>query len=173
MRVSLICHPDTPCEAVTAIEVEVERQAWTLALRYRLEGDLAAVVLPPHESAERTDELWRHTCFEAFLRTAGASGYHEFNVAPSGRWAAYRFDGYRDGMAEAEIYVYQASVDRSEGVYQLQVEIELNKPPAFPWEAAITAVIEEANGRKSYWALAHPPGKPDFHHPDGFILELK
>lgn len=48
--------------------------------------------------------------------------------------------------------------------------------PAFAgpgdWMAAISAVIEEADGTKSYWALAHPPGKPDFHHPDGFVLAL-
>jgi hypothetical protein len=33
-------------------------------------------------------------------------------------------------------------------------------------------VIEETSGGKSYWALAHPPGKPDFHHADGFVYEL-
>ena len=40
------------------------------------------------------------------------------------------------------------------------------------WLAAITAVIEEADGTKSYWALRHPAGKPDFHHPDCLALEL-
>jgi len=39
--------------------------------------------------------------------------------------------------------------------------------------AAISAVIEEADGTKSYWALAHPPGKPDFHHADCFDLDLE
>lgn len=39
-------------------------------------------------------------------------------------------------------------------------------------EAAISAVIEEADGTKSYWALAHAPGKPDFHHADAFALEF-
>jgi len=38
--------------------------------------------------------------------------------------------------------------------------------------AAVSAVIEESDGTRSYWALAHPPGKPDFHHADGFALEL-
>jgi hypothetical protein len=33
-------------------------------------------------------------------------------------------------------------------------------------------VIEETNGNKSYWALAHPPGKADFHHADCFALEF-
>jgi hypothetical protein len=33
-------------------------------------------------------------------------------------------------------------------------------------------VVEEKDGLLSYWALNHPPGKPDFHHPDAFVLEL-
>jgi hypothetical protein len=33
-------------------------------------------------------------------------------------------------------------------------------------------VIEAADGSLSYWALRHPPGKPDFHHRDAFALEL-
>ena len=37
---------------------------------------------------------------------------------------------------------------------------------------ALSAVIEHLDGRISYWALRHPPGKPDFHHPQGFALEL-
>ena len=36
----------------------------------------------------------------------------------------------------------------------------------------LSAVIEEADGNVSYWALAHPPGKPDFHHSDCLALEL-
>ena len=41
-----------------------------------------------------------------------------------------------------------------------------------PWQLALTAVIEETNGVKSYWALKHAPGKPDFHAADGFVVEL-
>jgi hypothetical protein len=33
-------------------------------------------------------------------------------------------------------------------------------------------VIEDMTGEFSYWALAHPPGKPDFHHSDCFAHEL-
>ena len=45
-------------------------------------------------------------------------------------------------------------------------------PPSGDWSVAITAVFEFDDGQKSYWALAHAPGKPDFHHPDGFVLDL-
>jgi hypothetical protein len=37
---------------------------------------------------------------------------------------------------------------------------------------ALAAVIEDDNGRLSYWGLRHAPGKPDFHHPNGFALEV-
>jgi len=37
---------------------------------------------------------------------------------------------------------------------------------------ALSAVVEDDSGRLAYWALKHAPGKPDFHHPDGFVLEL-
>jgi hypothetical protein len=45
-------------------------------------------------------------------------------------------------------------------------------PRDAPWRLGLSAVIEETSGRKSYWALAHPPGKPDFHHADCFAYEL-
>ena len=40
------------------------------------------------------------------------------------------------------------------------------------WDLGLSAVLEERDGTKSYWALAHPSGKPDFHHPDCFIARL-
>ncbi len=36
----------------------------------------------------------------------------------------------------------------------------------------LSAVIQEVDGTKSYWALAHAPGPPDFHNPDCFIATL-
>ena len=35
---------------------------------------------------------------------------------------------------------------------------------------ALSPVIED--GALSYWALRHPPGRPDFHHQDAFTLEI-
>jgi hypothetical protein len=32
--------------------------------------------------------------------------------------------------------------------------------------------VEDRSGSLSYWALRHAAGKPDFHHPDAFALEL-
>lgn len=57
----------------------------------------------------------------------------------------------------------------------LVLNVTLEHPGLWPGKAChvgLSAVIEEADGTKSYWALAHPPGKPDFHHGDGFALEM-
>jgi hypothetical protein len=40
------------------------------------------------------------------------------------------------------------------------------------WQLGLSAALEEKDGTKSYWALAHPPEKPDFHMPDCFIGKL-
>jgi len=37
----------------------------------------------------------------------------------------------------------------------------------------LSAVLEAHDGTRSYWALRHPPGQPDFHHPDAFAVTLE
>ncbi|WP_421931580.1 DOMON-like domain-containing protein [Phenylobacterium sp.] len=178
MRLALERHGDSQGAAATGIEVEF---AWaapgTLALTYVVRGDIAALALPPPAASLRTDELWRHTCLEAFVGTVGDPGYYEFNLAPSGQWAAYRFGGYREGMADAADavdprIVTEASAER----FTLRAVLALDALPDLArdaaWRLALSAVIEGADGRKSYWALAHPPGRADFHHADGFSHEI-
>ena len=41
------------------------------------------------------------------------------------------------------------------------------------WDLGLSAVLEEQDGTKSYWALAHPVAdKPDFHDPGCFVARL-
>ena len=40
-------------------------------------------------------------------------------------------------------------------------------------KAECGAHVEAADGTLSYWALRHAAGKPDFHHPDAFALEIE
>jgi hypothetical protein len=171
----LMPHPATPCDAVSSINVAVARgEPGTLALRYTMSGRIAGIRIPPRAPAVRTDELWRHTCLEAFLRRAGEQGYAEFNFSPSSAWAAYRFTGYRAGMAPLAIAAPRFDVHTSENALTLHAILDASALGHLAGaRLALTAVIEETNGRISYWSLAHPEGKPDFHHSDGFVLDLK
>jgi hypothetical protein len=56
--------------------------------------------------------------------------------------------------------------------YELDVILNGSLLPEAPISMSLTAVIEEQNGTKSYWALAHPPGDPNFHHPACFMATL-
>lgn len=176
MHRTLKIHPDSRSAAVRGIDVTVVRMRHdVLALSYLLRGETGALRLPPQTAPARSDGLWRHTCFEAFLRAGDA--YCEFNFAPSTQWAAYRFDGYRDGMrAIDEIAAPQIAVESSAASFELRAYLDPNGVPELPrgarWQLGLSAVIEEKDGGKSYWALAHPAGRPDFHHSDGFALEL-
>lgn len=128
--------------------------------------DGGAVVMPPRATPERADGLWQTTCFELFVATADA-GYAEFNFAPSTRWAAYRFEGYRAGMADLAV-APPLIVPEATGV-----TVTLSYPlPAGGARIALSAVIEEADGTRSFWALVHPPGQPDFHHADCFATHM-
>ena len=166
MRRALIPHPDTPCDAVERLEAEAVRTAGGLELRYVLTGDLARLKIPAPAAPERTDELWRHTCFEAFVAGDG-EGYCELNLSPSTQWAASRFDGYRTAMAPLEIAEPAIEVRREDRRLALRATVAVAAG-----RLALTAVVEEAGGRISYWSLAHPPGRPDFHHPDCLALEF-
>jgi len=173
MRQTLRLHPYTLCAAATRIETDVARpRPGSLVLSFVVNGRISDLRLPPVMAAARADELWRHTCFEAFVRTSAGPGYYEFNFSPSTQWAAYRFDSYRSGMRVAtEISTPRIEARSTAESYILQASLELDGLSP-PWRLGLSAVLEETNGRKSYWALAHLPGKPDFHHADCFALEL-
>jgi hypothetical protein len=175
MRQTLRLHPDSSCFSVTHVEVEIARpQTRSLALAYVLAGRISDVAMPAVDVATRTDELWRHTCFEAFVGAGVA--YYEFNFAPSRQWAAYRFSSYRTDMRVAtEISAPQIAVEWSPERYTLLASLEIDQlllSRDATLRLGLSAVIEENSGHRSYWALAHPPGKADFHHSDCFTIEL-
>lgn len=168
----LICHPDRPSRAVDRIDVAVARpQPGMLALRYTVSGRIAEIRIAPPSEPLRTDELWKTTCFEVFVESMPGAGYYEFNLSPSSKWAAYHFTNYRDGMALAELS--PPAIITGANATHIDVDALIYLPASdAPWQLALTAVIEETDGTKSYWALKHAPGKPDFHAADGFVLEL-
>jgi hypothetical protein len=176
-RALLLPHPDASGDAVWSVTVETELSAESkLVCRYAVHGDMSRVRIPGAGAGHRTDGLWRHTCCEAFVATA-AAGYYEFNFSPALDWAAYHFDGYRAGMSAAPLTQPPGlQVRRTAG--QLDLTATVHFAGLAPLRAAavlhlaLAMVIEEDHGRLSYWALAHGPGNPDFHHPDSFALQL-
>jgi len=170
-------HPDSPPSPVEHIEaLATHLPDGRLSLVFSATGDLQRVRLPQARPQERADGLWRGTCLEAFVRGAGNASYFEFNLSPSGQWAAYRFEGHRSGMADAEV---PAPIIRSAAsaaqfglVAGIDVSALLELGPLEIWEVGLSAVIEADDGSLSYWALAHPEGPPDFHHEACFAATL-
>src|SRR5690349_3558371 len=162
---------------VEDLSVDVTRLNGKLVLLYRLSADLEALRLPEPHPAVRTDGLWRHTCFEAFIGHAGATEYWEFNFSPSGAWAAYHFSAYREGMEPLmKGAPPQLRLHTGEDQVQLEVTVDLSwlvrSPSGFGLRLGLSAVIEDRAQGLSYWALKHPSEKPDFHHADGFVIDL-
>lgn len=177
----LVCHPATPCSYISAVTVRVDSVTPDLAVfYYQVEGDIDRLRLPSQRRSAHTDELWRHTCFEAFVRERGARSYLEFNYSPSSEWAVYRFEDYRQGMHAIEPepapkIICRRREDRLEADVDVHLAALLDSragDAAQDLLVAVAAVLEADDGKISYWALAHPPGKPDFHHADGFVLTL-
>ncbi|MFD1788926.1 DOMON-like domain-containing protein [Sphingomonas floccifaciens] len=127
-----------------------------------------ALRLPEMTAPARTDELWRTTCFELFWKPDVGEAYVEINLSPSTCWAAYAFDGYRTGMRDL-ILPHDPVICRTKDGIRAALDLSGLERPT---HVALTAVIEEADGTKSYWSFAHPSGAPDFHHPDCFALRI-
>ena len=143
----------------------------TLNLWFSVGAPADRFVLPASDATDRRDELWKTTCFEAFLKADGEEGYREWNFAPSGDWAAYDFTGRREGMTEADVgaapYI---RVEDNLTWWTLGATIAVEAGQV--WGLGLTAVLDEKGGAKSYWALKHGADAPDFHHPDCFAARL-
>ncbi len=172
-RVPLKPHPDTPPGKIAAVDVELIIDPGDDILMTFFVMATADLVVPARMSPLRRDGLWQTTCFELFLKPVGGEAYFEFNFSPSTEWAAYRFESYRQGMS-AFVQPVDPFIRRGDGSspFPIKVDFDLSGLPNVPMQMGLSAVLEERDGRKSYWALAHPPGKPDFHHPDCFALQL-
>jgi len=174
----LLPHPATPCAAVRRITAELEPAGarGELGIRYRVEGDIDRLRLPLPGTARRRDELWQHSCFEAFLRPDANDSYHEFNFAPSGDWAAYRFRARRSEWIFPAMPAPRIAFRRLADACELSAAVPLAALPELAGAAmllaGITAVIETDHGLLSYWALAHGGPTPDFHDPATFTVRL-
>jgi hypothetical protein len=172
---ALVAHPDFPSNAATSVSVQIHARpnsadnALWMEFHVRLHQPLT---LPAASAAGRADELWRTTCFETFIMCGSGPGYLEFNLSPSFQWAAYAFGGYRSDRSDLMVpFAPEIEITPNASDFWLAADIGMSDVGA---KAAIglSAVIEATDGTKSYWALAHPPGPPDFHNRECFIATL-
>ena len=170
---TLVPHPDHPPARVSAVAAAIiGLDSHWLRVRWRVEG-AGTVLIPGFAGKGRTDGLWQQTCFELFLRPPGDSGYVELNLSPSERWAAYDFASYRAGMADRPLPRDPDCTIRGHGELLIfDSSIPLGGLPPLPWQLGISAVIEEEDGTRSFWALRHGPGQADFHAPACFAATL-
>lgn len=176
----LVPHPATPVPAVRSLDTSIEFRPGHIVFRYCLRGDMIRLRVPAQRDSARIDNLWEHTCFEAFVGRDGDTAYREFNFSPSGQWAAYDFNDYRQRMpGEVAMPAPEISVCQTDGRLELDAVVALSALPATPagcvWRVGLTAVVEAADtidGGHSYWALRHPAVRPDFHDRAGLVLAL-
>ena len=179
-RVELIRHPGSaPAGVVRRIDVEIATgEDGALRLRYFVDADVTRIAVPPPAASRRATELWRHTCFEAFIAGQASTAYCEFNFSPSTEWAVYGFTSYREGMAQLEHALPpQVTASVTDDRIALEAVVPRATLLALPGDSSLrlglAAIIERADGGHSYWALTHPGERPDFHDPAGFVLKIE
>ena len=177
MQLNLVPHPTaSPAKPEFKVWASIEHAASLAAVAttniwFGVGAPAERFVIPQPTEAERANELWHSTCFEAFLRPLGDESYREWNFAPSTRWAAYDFSAYRREMTEAEIDT-PPYVRMEDNFTWWALGASIAVPADTNFELGLSAVLEEKDGTKSYWALAHPADKPDVHDPGCFVAHL-
>jgi hypothetical protein len=175
---ALTCHPESRNETVQTIQARVHwRKEGVLTLNYTVRGNLGSLAIPPPRPPHRADHLWKHTCFELFVAPKDRREYYEFNFSPSGEWAMYAFAGYRKSEPFHEERAPEIVIRQDASSLELNAVVRLQSLPKLDRQSrlrlGLSAVIEENDGMLSYWGLNHASGKPDFHHPDRFALEIE
>ena len=176
---ALVPHPDFPPPPGVSFTAAAGREGGALHLHFSQcgdENDKLILLQPPYETW-RQDGLWKHTCFEAFVRTADELSYVELNFTNWGEFAAYSFEDRRSGKRnigtdDERVGWLQYKGDGGDGVYHRSYATLPIFKPSKVWHVGLSAVIEAKDGTRSYWALAHAPGPPDFHNPACFVATL-
>lgn len=175
----LIAHPSTPCWVVANVAVQVAMRAPNrLHLRYELVGDCDRIVFPPRSGKPVfADNLWQHTCFEAFIATPTMPAYQEFNFSPSGHWAVYDFSAPRVRATASCRPALPPAIGcaHTPRRFALTAEIVLEAPPTHRQQdlvLGLSAVLEQTDGTLCHWALDHASDRPDFHARASWLATL-
>ncbi|MFN5128617.1 MAG: DOMON-like domain-containing protein [Sphingomonadaceae bacterium] len=174
-EVPLTCHAQSLAGGIEGIGVTIMRgTSGEVTLTYRVSGETGALEIPARSTPHRIDGLWKNTCFELFIGNFEDENYLEYNFSSSRQWAAYQFAGYRSDRVELETKAPIITVAQDADALTLTATIAL--PDTWrerSLRVGISAVMATKSGDISYWAVTHPPGKPDFHHKDCFAVQLE
>ena len=173
-QINLNSHPAHPGKSVDGLSVLIQREAGGLSLVYNLRGAPETLIIPAPMDGQRRDELWTHTCFELFLKNGASKAYREFNFSPSGDWAAYRFEDYRQGRADLDCPAPQIATRINDHGVSVSVTLQVSENDLQTGQVWLgpSAIVEAKDGTRSYWALHHPEDNPDFHHTQNFKISL-
>ncbi|MEM6475620.1 MAG: hypothetical protein AAF687_05580 [Pseudomonadota bacterium] len=161
----LMLHQTCDLGPIRAVTASITATSTGCEAEFRFDGDVSAIKLPEAGPSVRTDNLWKTSCFEIFWQPVGGTYYREFNLSPSGRWAAYDFDSFREGMRDAPVdaIAVSSSHSASNGQGELVLKASIAAELPAPAQVALNAIVEHRDGGLQFWALAFGPGKPEFH----------
>lgn len=162
-----------PCLAITG---SVGRQADALFLQYQISGDIHDLHIPRRSGlGSRRHDLWKGSCFEAFIGLSESERYWEVNLSPNGDWNVYSFSDYRQDMVE-ELALSSLPCTFYETRTDLWLDLIVDLRALFredhPLDLGISCVLKHHSGDLTLWALCHPGARADFHHRSSFTLTL-
>lgn len=157
----LTLHPDCAPGPITSVSAAITPTQSGCHARFRFDGDIGRIKVPCPATSERTDFLWKTTCFEIFWQPDGGTWYREFNLSPSSRWACYDFDDFRLNSRDGEVEAIAVACSHNDRA--LALEASISSTLQLPARIALNAIVEDLEGNIQFWALDFPTGKPEFH----------
>jgi hypothetical protein len=158
--------PFSPITEKISLTGDIQIQNNSLRIDFRIEDpnlliDFNNPYLANQNSTNRTNELWKYTCFEAFWAIKDRPSYWEFNIASNGLWNLYYFDSYKSPNLPRENFDFELS-QFTFSPTQITAILDC-KITIAAIEASLTAVIKTKSKQNLYFAIQHSGEKPDFH----------
>ncbi|MFN8369755.1 MAG: hypothetical protein U0T83_03915 [Bacteriovoracaceae bacterium] len=145
-----------------------------LDLKYSVLGNIQNLQLEaPVLQPQRTEELWKKSCFEIFLNNNLEHDYVEFNFSSSKNWNSYIFDNYRVKNSYLQLPSFpKINTYTNDQTFTMNVSVEFNYKNFNKVNQLFispTVILQHNNNAQSFWAIKHTKNHPDFHVKDSFF----
>lgn len=147
------------------ISYEIEKGDTGSVIRVTIRGDYSSIDF----SGAVSDELWRGTCVELFIRNPEEEAYTEINCAPDGRCQTMAFSEYRASVSR-EIITSQMALSLEKSDQSAQVLIQLSGVEIEGKEIGVAVITADNQGNRLFWGIDHWGGSPDFHRWENFVV---